>query len=265
MTDSVKQLFSETVLQIDTQFMLDILLKAAIFGVILLITFVLARILGISISRAVGKTSPNVTKQVRRFVSWFVWLLGILVGLNQVGLDLTILLVIVTLTGVLLLLATRDILASVASHEAISAYNPFKVGDWIQVGKAFGRVIDITYMDTVLMTPDNETVYIPNSRITQSIVINRTTPGGIRISVPITINNDIDLSEVEKNLVEIGNELGEELAPDTKPEVRVTNVSEQSVRLALLLRINNPAKGRLISSEVRKRAKERLDKLRRRK
>ncbi len=265
MTDSIEHLFSETVLQIDTQFILDILLKAAIFGVILLITFILARVLGISISRAVGKTSPNVTKQVRRFVSWFVWLLGILVGLNQVGLDLTILLVIVALTGVLLLLATRDILASVASHEAISAYNPFKVGDWIQVGKAFGRVIDITYIDTVLMTPDNETVYIPNSRITQSIVINRTTPGGIRISVPITINNDVDLSDVEKNLIEIGNELGEELAPETKPEVRVTNVSEQSVRLALLLRINNPAKGRLISSEVRKRAKERLDKLRRRK
>jgi small conductance mechanosensitive channel len=244
---------------------LDVLQKAAIFGVILLITFILARILGISISRAVGRTSPNVTKQVRRFVSWFVWLLGILFGLNQVGLDLTILLVIVALTGVMLLLAARDILASVAAHEAISAYNPFKVGDWIQVGKAFGRVIDITYMDTILMTPDNETVYIPNSRITQSIVINRTTPGGIRISVPFTVDDDMDLSDVERNLIEVGNALKEELAPDTKPEVRVTNVNERCVRLALLLGINNPAKGKLISSEVRKRAKERLDKLRRKK
>ena len=265
MADSFERLFSETVAQIDPQFMLEVLQKAAILGVILLITFILSRILGVSISRAVGRTSPNVTKQVRRFVSWFVWLMGILVGLNQVGLDLTILLVVVALTGVMLLLATRDILASVASHEAISAYSPFKVGDWIQVGKAFGRVIDITYMDTILMTPDNETVYIPNSRITQSIVINRTTPGGIRISVPIVIDRELDLSVVEKNLIDIGNELGEELAPDTKPEVRVTSVTEQSVRLALLLRINNPAKGRLISSEVRKRAKERLDKLSRRK
>jgi small conductance mechanosensitive channel len=265
LADSVEHLFSETVAQIDPQFVLEVLQKAAIFGVILLITFILSRILGISISRALGRTSPNVTKQVRRFVSWFVWLLGILVGLNQVGLDLTILLVIVALTGVMLLLATRDILASVASHEAISAYNPFKVGDWIQVGKAFGRVIDITYMDTILMTPDNETVYIPNSRITQSIVINRTTPGGIRISVPLVIDKDMDLSDVEKNLIEIGNELSEELAPDTKPEVRVTSINERSVRLALLLGINNPAKGKLISSEVRKRAKERLDKLRRKK
>ena len=251
--------------QIDVQFVLEVLQKTAAFGLILFITFLLSRILGISISRAVGRTSPNVTKQVRRFVSWFVWLLGILVGLNQIGLDLTILLVIVALTGITFLLAARDILASVASHEAISAYNPYKVGDWIQVGEAFGRVIDITYMDTILMTPDNETVYIPNSKITQSIVINRTTPGGIRISVPITVDKDMDLSNVEKILAEIGNELGEELAPDTKPHVRVTSMDEQGVRLALLLGINNPAKSGLISSEVRKRAKERLDKLRRKK
>lgn len=265
MADNIGHLFSPTIAQIDAQVLLEFLQKLAIFGVILLITFILSRILGISISRTLRGTSPNVAKQVRRFATWLVWLLGILVGLNQVGLDLTILLVTVALTGIMLLLATRNILASVASHEAISAYNPFKVGDWIQVGKAFGRVIDITYMDTILMTPDNETVYIPNSRITQSIVINRTTPGGIRISVPLTIDKDMDLSDVEKNLLEIGNELDEELAPDTKPEVRVTSINERSVRLALLLGINNPAKGKLISSEVRKRAKDRLDKIRRKK
>jgi small conductance mechanosensitive channel len=251
--------------QIDAQVLLDVLQKVALFGLILLITFILSRILGISISRTLRKTSPNVAKQARRFVTWLVWLVGILVGLNQIGLDLTILLVIVALTGIMLLLAIRDILANAASHEAISTYNPFKVGDWIQVGRTFGRVIDITYMNTILMTADNETVYIPNSRIAQSIVINRTTPGGIRISVPFTIDRDMDLSDAEENLIEIGNELSEELAPDTKPEVRVTSIDEQSVRLALLLGINNPAKSKLISSEVRKRAKERLDKIRRKK
>lgn len=251
--------------QIDAAGLLELLQKLAVFGVILLATFVVSRIFGTLISKTMGRTSPNVARQARRFATWLVWLMGILVGLDQVGLDLTILLVIVVLTGIMLLLAIRDILANVASHEALSAYNPFKIGDWIQVGKAFGRVIDITYMDTILMTPDNETVYIPNSRITQSMVINRTTPGGIRISVPLTVDKEMDLSDVEEALLQIGNELGEELAPDSKPEVRVTNINERSVRLALLLGIHNPAKSKLIASEVRKRAKDRLDKVRRRK
>jgi small conductance mechanosensitive channel len=265
LADITGQLFSSAVAQLDTIVLLEILQKLTIFGVILLIAFIISRILGISISRTLGRTSPNEARQARRFVTWLVWLMGILVGLNQIGLDLTVLLAIVVLTGITLLLAIRDILANAASHQAISTYNPFKVGDWIQVGKAFGRVIDITYMNTILMTADNETVYIPNSRIVQNIVINRTTPGGIRISVPLKVSTDVDLSDVEKNLLEIGDELSDELAPDTKPEVRVTSIDEQSVRVVLLLGINNPAKSKLISSEVRKRAKDRLDKIRRRK
>jgi small-conductance mechanosensitive channel len=76
------------------------------------------------------------------------------------------------------------------------------------------------------------------------------------------VEKDMDILKVEETLLEIGNELIEELAPESKPEVRVTNMNERSVRLALLLRINNPAKARLIASEVRKRAKDRLDNLR---
>jgi len=251
-----------TVALIDVSVLVDLLQRLAIFGLIMLVTFVVARVLGILVSKVSGRNSPSVSRQVRRFTTWLIWLIGILVGLGQIGLDLTVLLVIVTLTGIMLLLAIRDILANWASYEAVSTYKPFKIGDWVQVGTSFGRVIDITYMDTVLMTTDNETVYIPNGKITQSTVINRTTLGGIRISIPLTVNINLKLSKVEEALIEIGNELSEELAPDSKPEVRVTSLNEQSVKLSLLLRINNPAKARLIASEVRKRAKDRLDKLR---
>lgn len=230
---------------------------------ILLAAWVISKILGSFISKAVGKLSQNVARQTRRIVTWLIWLIGILVGLDQLGLELTILLVIVTLGGIIIVITLRDILSNVASHEVITAYSPFKIGDWIQVGKCFGRVVDITWMDTILMTPDNEMVYIPNSKITKTVVINRTTPGGIRISVPLTVDNTLDLSKVEKTLLEVGTELSEELIPDSKPEVRVTEVNNHSIKLALLLKINNPAKGRLIASEVRKKTKKALDELQR--
>ena len=116
-------------------------------------------------------------------------------------------------------------------------------------------------MDTVLMTPDNERVYIPNSKITQSIVTNRTTPGGTRISVSLLVDKESDLSAVETALVEIGEELCEELVADSNPEVRVISLNTQAIKVALLLKINNPAKGKLIASEVRKKAKKRLDEI----
>jgi len=247
---------------IDITVLPELLLRLVVFGLILLISYVLSRVFGALVYKAFGRANPTFARQVRRVVTWIIWAVGIIFGLGEIGLDLTLLLVIVALTGLLLLFAVRDVLANWGSYEAVQVYKPFKIGDWIQVGESFGRVVDINYMDTVLMTSDNETVYIPNRKITQSTVINRTTLGGIRISVLLTVSANLKLSDVEETLVEIGNDLKEELAPDSKPEVRVVNLKEQSIRLALLLRINNPAKARLIASEVRKRAKDRIDKLR---
>lgn len=246
---------------IDLSVLPELLLRLAIFGLILLITYIISRVAGPLVSKAFGKDNPTFGRQARRVATWLIWVVGAIVGLGELGLDLTLLLVIVALTGILLLFAIRDILANWGSYEAVSVYKPFKIGDWIQVGECFGRVVDINYMDTVLMTSDNETVYIPNRRITQSTVINRTTLGGIRISVVLTVSVNLKLSDVEEALLEIGDDLKEELVPDSKPEVRVLSMNEHSIKLALLLRINNPAKTRFIASEVRKRAKNRIDKM----
>lgn len=245
--------------QIAIQIPFEFLQRLAILGAILIATWVVARILGSFISETAGRFSPNIAREVRRFVTWLTWLIGILIGLDQLGLELTLLLMIVGLGGILLLIALRDILSNVASREAIITQNPFKIGDWIEVGKCFGRVVDITWMYTIVVTPDNETVHIPNSKIIRNVIINKTTPGGIRISVPITVDRTSDLSVVERTLLEIGAELSEELAPDSKPEVRVVNTNSHSIKLELLLKINNPAKGRFIASEIRKKAKQKLN------
>ncbi len=252
------------VYQIALPFSMELLLKIAIVGMILLVTWIISRILGSIVSKARGRLSPSMSRQIRRLVTWITWFVGILMALSQAGLNLTILLTLVALGALVLAIAIRHVLSNLVSYGVIKSYEPFKLGDWIQVGKFFGRVVDITWADTVLMTPDNETVYVPNSKITQNIIINKTTPGGTRIAISIVISRALDLSEVEKALLDIGSELKEELIPEFVPEVRVTNLSPQSVRLALLLRINNPARGRLIASMVRKRAKERLDEIQQR-
>lgn len=255
---------STIVHQVGVQVSTELLLKLSLVGLIFLSTWIISRILRSLVSKGSGRLSPSMSRQIRRIVTWVTWLIGILLALSQLGLDLTVLLVAAAISGIVLAIAFRNVLSNLVSYEVIKLYEPFKIGDWIQVSKYFGRVVDIAWIDTVLMTPDNETVYVPNSRITQSIIINKTTPGGTRISVTIVISKALDLSEVEKALLDIGSELKEELIPEFLPEVRVTNLNTQSVRLALLLKINNPAKGKLIASKVRKRAKERLDEIQQR-
>jgi small-conductance mechanosensitive channel len=116
-------------------------------------------------------------------------------------------------------------------------------------------------MGTFLMTVDNEMVYIPNSKIVKSTVINRTSPGETRISISLTVDDTLDISVVEKILLETAAELKEDLTPGSKPEVRVTSVDNHAIKVALLLKINNPAKDKLIASEVLKRAKMRFNEI----
>lgn len=242
-----------------SEFLIDILIKMALAGLILLVTWIVSKILGSTLFKATSRLGHQVAHQIKRAVSWTIGLIGILVCLQYLGLELTILVAILVLGGVALIVAFRDILLNMASREAITVYNPFKIGDWIQVDEYFGRVVDVNLMNTVLVTLDNEIVHIPNSKIVNSMLVNRTAPGEIRIHVPLTVDNTVDLSKVEEILIEIGNELKDDLAPDSKPEFRVIKIDDRSVQLEFLFKINNPAKSRLITSEVLKRAKNRLD------
>ena len=237
----------------------DLLLRILVVILILFATWVVSRLLGGFVSKTFRKANPYVNRQAKRIVVWSTWLIGSLLALDQLGLELTLMLIAVAVGAIIVIIASRDFISNLVARETIYLYNQFKIGDWIQVGKVFGRVVDITWNDTVLSTPNNETVYIPNSTITRSILTNRTTQGGIRISVPLTIDNSLRIKEIEQTLLEIGAELQEELVPESKPEVRLTKIDAKTTRLELLLRINNPAKGRPISSEVLKKIKQKLE------
>lgn len=258
----IVQMTQITVFQIGIQVSTELLLRLATVGLILIVTWIVSRILGGFVSKTLGKISPSVAHQGKQLVAWLTWLTGILIGLSQLGAELTVLLVIVSLGGVILVVGLRDILSNVASNRVITSYRPFRIGDWIEVEKRFGRVVDITWMDTILMTPDNEMVHIPNSKITQTIVTNKTTPGWTRISVPVRVDKALDIADVERIFLEIASELSEELIPDSKPEVRLVSLDEDSMKIALLLKINNPAKSKFLASEARKRIKMKLDEIR---
>jgi len=236
----------------------DFLWKLLLVILILAATWIASKLLGGVVSKTFRRFNPNVARQGKSIAIWLIWLFGALLALNQLGLELNWLLMIIAIGAVIVVIASRDFLPNIVARETIFLYNQFKIGDWIRVGKIFGRVVDITWNNTILSTPSNETVYIPNSTITKSIITNRTTQSGIRISVPITIENSLSSEEIEQTLLSIGTELQEELVPESKPEVRLVKIDAKTTKLELLLRINNPAKGRLISSEVLKKIKQKL-------
>jgi len=229
--------------------------------VTLLITFLVVRFYRIIIQRAAGSVPSGLVASLQQIGSWAIWILGIIIVLSQLDVAINVLLLILFLGGVAIIVAYRNILTDMAASQFISTYQSFKVGEWIEVQDCYGRVIERNLIQTKILTSDNEIVIVPNSTLLKRSVVNRSRSGGLRVQIPVTVDSKFDLKNVEKNLLEIGQEMKTDLVPDAPPQVRVTQVTSQQAHLVLMLRITNPAKRDQLISDVQEKFYELLPEL----
>jgi small conductance mechanosensitive channel len=228
--------------------------------IIIILTYLVVRFYRIIITRIAGTVPSGLIASLQQIGSWAIWVLGVIIVLNTLDVPILLLLVLLFLGGLTMITAYRHILTDMAASQFVSTYQPFKVGEWIEVQDYYGRVIERNLIQTKILTPDNEIVIIPNSTLLRRPVINRTRSGALRIQIPVVFSTEIDLAKIEDQLLHIAEDIKVDLLPDTTPQVRVTQVTPQETQLVLLLQIANPAKRDQIISEVQKKFYELLSK-----
>jgi len=87
-------------------------------------------------------------------------------ALNKLGVETSSFIAVVGAASLAVGLALQGSLANFASGVLIVLFQPFKVGDCIDAGGAQGRVEEIQIFNTVLTSPENKRVIVPNSKIT---------------------------------------------------------------------------------------------------
>ena len=229
--------------------------------VIFVSTYIVVRFYRVIITRIAGTVPSGLVVSLQQIGSWAIWIFGAIIILNTLDVSIYLLVVLLFLGGLTMIMAYRDILTDMAASQFVSTYQPFKVGEWIEVEDYYGRVIERNLIQTRILTADNEIVVIPNSRILRGSVVNRTRSGGLRVQIPVKVETKINLKKIEEYLIGIADDIKIDLLPDSTPQVRVTQVSPQETSLLLLLQIANPAKRDQIISEVQKRFYELLSEL----
>jgi len=227
---------------------------------IIILTYLVVRFYRIIITRIAGTVPSGLVASLQQIGSWAIWVLGVIIILNTLNVSILLLLVLLFLGGLTMITAYRHVLTDMAASQFVSTYQPFKVGEWIEVQDYYGRVIERNLIQTKILTPDNEIVIIPNSTLLRRSVINRTRSGALRVQIPVAVSTEIDLAKIEDQLLHIAEEMKVDLLPDTTPQVRVTQVTPQETQLLLLLQIANPAKRDQIISGVQKKFYELLSK-----
>src|SRR5579883_1447900 len=228
----------------------DIALRAIFFAVILGVTYVINFVFGKIVMRAIGKRSRNSAYEISRIGGIVIWTVGIFCVSDIV------VAIVIFLIGAFLIIVTKDFTSYWFAGQMIKTIAPFRVGDWIKTSGPYGRVTKIESLYTILVTPDNETVVIPNSKLTSDLIVDRTTSGSLKVPIELEIDPSVEFRQLTRAVAGIVSQLGEYLSAssrESEPEIYVVSQEFDRARVRIVLKIDNPAREQEVASEFRKR------------
>jgi small-conductance mechanosensitive channel/CRP-like cAMP-binding protein len=186
--------------------------RALHLGALLLLLLAIGRsgFLFIVDAMIVHRLRRPIPKIFRDILEGLVYTGAILIVLRSAGAQLDALLTTSALLTAVIGLSLQDTLGNLFAGLAIQAQTPFEVGDWIQYGdesSTVGRVIEINWRATKVLTLDDVEVIIPNGPLARTPIHNFTKPSpvsrrSIRVVVPFTEAPHRVRRVLEKSLVE---------------------------------------------------------------
>jgi small conductance mechanosensitive channel len=142
----------------------------------------------------------NISYSTRPFLQSLIitslQILLIIIILQILSVKMSIFTAIVTSFGVAAGLALSGTLQNFTGGILIMLFKPFKVGDNIIAQGQDGIVDSIEIFSTIITTQDNRTVIIPNSKLSNEVIVNISRQGTRRMEVEMKVNYGVDLKKV---------------------------------------------------------------------
>jgi MscS family membrane protein len=208
--------------------------------------FRLVDVLAIYMSRAAQRTDSKLDDQlvpiIRKSLKVFVALLVLIAVLQNLGYNVGSLLAGLGIGGLAVAMAARDTLANFFGGLVIFTDRPFRVGDLISIGDVEGTVEQIGFRSTRVRTPARTLVTIPNSKLVDTAIDNKTAMPMRRERIAIGLTYETSAQQMEIILEDFKTVLRNE--PEVEQEsvlVRFTGFGESSLNVLILYFTKNPA------------------------
>ncbi len=213
------------------------LLPNLVVAVLLIVAFWLASLVVKRVVRRVLRPTPitpPVTGLLVLLVSLIINATGVFVALGILGLDKTVtsLLAGVGILGIALGFAFQDIATNFIAGVLLSFRRPARIGDLVEMDGHTGTVTDINLRSTLLDMPNGETVYIPNKRVFENVIVNYSRLGRRRVDVGVGVSYDDDLEKVESLAREVVGGL-QAAVSDRPVEVFFREFGDSSINLVV--------------------------------
>lgn len=166
---------------------------------------------------------------LKNILRWVLLLVVIIAAIDRL-VDTTPFIAILGAAGLAVGLALKDSLQNFSSGVLLILFRPFSTGDFIEAGGTTGIVEEIRIFSTLMRTPDNREVTVPNGDIYSGSIINYSARDTRRIDLVIGIGYDDDIREA-KRIIEGIISSDDRVLEDPEPFIAVGELGASSVDL----------------------------------
>ena len=210
----------------------QLIFKLLLFLFVLWVAVAVSRLTRRLVAKGLKRSNLKISRLLENMIistaGGLVLLLGALFGLAQLGISVGPLLAGLGIAGFIVGFALQDTLGNFAAGMMILLFRPYDVGDVVEAGGIFGKVSHMSLVNTTILTFDNQTLVMPNSKIWGDVIKNVTAQEKRRVDMTFGIGYGDNIPKAEKMLTEIvtGHD---KVLKDPAPVVRLHTLNESSV------------------------------------
>ncbi len=178
------------------------------------------------------KMDPGLQSFLKSMINILLQALLWISVLGMVGIEMTSFIAILGTAGLAIGMALTGTLQNFAAGVMILLFKPFRVGDVIEAQGVTGAVNEIQIFNTILKTPDNKTIIVPNAQLSNVLMTNYTTEPQRRVDWTFGIGYGDDVAKAEEVLNKLIAE-DARILKDPEPFIAVGELADSSVNLTV--------------------------------
>jgi small conductance mechanosensitive channel len=208
----------------------SLLLAIVVLVVGLWIVNRLVRAMGKGFERS--KTEPTLASFLQNVVSILLKVLVVISAAGMVGIQTTSFIAVLGAAGLAVGLALQGSLANFAGGVLVLMFRPYRVGDYIEAQGVGGTVKEIQILHTVITTPDNKRIIVPNGAISNGVITNYSAEPMRRVDFVFGISYGDDIGKA-REVIKSQIVADERVLADPEPQIVVSNLGDNSVDITV--------------------------------
>ena len=186
----------------------NLLFKLSTFALVINITWMISRILDAVVEEYVvpiaEKSESDFDDQVlpilRKGIRAIIWIMGIIIGMDNLGIDITAMIAGLGIGGLALALAAQDMVKNIFGGIMIFLDKPFKIGERIQIDGFDGTVEEVGLRSTRVRTLEGRLLIINNSTFSDNTVINVTAEHTRKVVLNLGMTYDTTPEKMQRSM-----------------------------------------------------------------